>query len=584
MTQRRLLRLGVIGALMLSLVACSGLPTSGGVHAGLSPDETDTQTDVTILARGPSPGATPEEIVAGFIEAGVSPLNRWATARQFLSRDLAASWSPEEGVSIDRSGVSRTLISDTDDPEAKTVRVQATITPVASVDAAGSYTESTGGTAEAPYELERNEDGEWRIVSAPNGIILDEDYFRLVFDRYSLQYFDPSWEHLVPDPRWFPVRSTIAATITQAVVSGQPSAWLAGAVISAFPEEVSLAHTSVLVTEQIAEVALTSAALSLDPLVLARMRTQLERSLADTDVREVRFTVNGQELPTDLAETVSNRIDSNAIVLTDQAFGPFTGGDVVDLPGLSAPILQIEEPISAIEVSGDSLRAAVQLASGPVLWVADDAVQLLDDRAGLIAPVLDPRGFVWTVPQDAPLELLAWAPNAAEEPSEEAEAEADAEAETGGSALPVMATWTDATRISHLRIAPDGARIAATMTIGAQEWVGLAGIIRDAEGAPVELGPFELLSRLPGAGLGLVWLGEDAVAVLTVDGETPQVIERSIGGPATSSIVPTETVAIAGASAGVRLLDRFGVVSIKRGASWEKSVTDVRVLATQSGR
>ena len=564
----RLWRLTLVCVTALALAACSGLPTDSGVGRGLTLGEVPANPDVVLLLEGPRPGASPEEIVSGFIDAGTSPADDWSIARQFLAGPVVTTWRPEAAVSIDRSRITRELSIQSGGPDADTARVQVVITPVASVDGAGSYSESPGGTAEAPYELERNDEGEWRIVSAPDGIILDGDSFPLVFRRYSLQYFDPSFEHLVPDPRWFPRRSRIATTITQAVVSGTPSGWLAEAVRSAFPEDVELALLSVPVGEsdQVAEVALTAPAASLDALTLARMRTQLEKSLNGTGISQVRFTVDGRELAAELVEVVPNRIDANTIVLTAEAFGSPVGMDIVPVEGVSGPIVAMADQVRSIDVAGDSLAAAVQLHSGAVVRVEGDAVIELDDRAGLIAPILDTNGFVWTVPADRPAELVAWS--------------------ASGERFAIATDWSDAAAISHLRVAPDGARAAATVTIGGQEWVGLAGIIRDDDGAPLSLGTFEPLSRLPGPGLGLAWLGEDALGVLTREGETPQLIERVIGGPASVSIVPGETVAIAGANAiaGARLLSDTGVVSVKLGASWQEAVTDVLVLATQSGK
>ncbi len=571
MSPARPRQLAALTVLALALTACSGLPTSGPVNIGLPLGEVNTSVDVTFLPRGPAVDASPEQIVLGFIGAGSSPAGGWSIARQFfLSPELAGRWHPESGVSIDRSRVSRSVVSDAEGANATEARVEVTLTPVATVDAAGSYSESTGTSARAPYELKRNDEGQWRIVSAPDGIILDEDSFQRVFKRYSLQYFDQSWEHLVPDPRWFPRRNTIVTAITQAVVNGAPSDWLADAVRSAFPPEVELAHPAVPVggDDMVAEVALSSFALSLDALTLGRMRTQLERSLAGTGISQVRFMVDGRELPSQPVETVSNRIDSNTLVLTAEAFGPSTsvGAEITEIPGVSAPIVAVAGTVASIDLAGDSTSAAVQFESGVAAWVADGVIVERDDRAGLIAPVFDTNGYIWTVPGHLPQELLAWS--------------------LEGDPVPIASAWEEASAISHLRVAPDGARVAATVTIGGQEWVGLAGILRDAEGVPQALGPFEQLSRLPGPGLGLAWLGEDALGVLTRDGETMQLIERVIGGPAATSIVTGDTVAIAGANviSGARLLSSGGVVSVRRGTSWQVSMTGVLVLATQSGK
>ena len=564
----RMLRAAVIGVIALALAACSGLPTAGPVGVGLRVDDIDPGIEGTFLASGPALGADPAEIVTGFIDAGMSPVGNWAIARQFLSPELAASWRPEAAVTIDRSYLDRSISYEVESSE-RVATATLTLSPVASVDATGVYSEEApDARSGAPFELARDEDGEWRITSALDGIVLDQELFGLVFRKQSLQYFDPAWQHLVPDPRWFPRRETLVTNITQALIAGDPSEWLDGSVRSAFPLDVLLAVDAVPVgaDDHVAEVALTPSALTLDETTLGRMRIQLERSLSSTGVRSVRFTVDGNELVAERAEVVSNRIDSATYVLTDTGFGAVVGDEIAPLAGVSTAIGNITAPIAAIDVSGDTESAAVQLASGAVLRVSGGLVDSLDPRPGLVAPTMDAQSFTWTVPRGAPGELVAWSPD--------------------GVAHPIAAAWPEATAISQVRIAPDGVRIAAVVTVDGREWAALAGIVRDAAGVPTALGPVELINRLPGAAAGLAWLGDDTLGLLSGDGEAQLLLELTIGGPGSRSPVPSDTVAIAGANtvAGARLLSSAGVVSTKRGTSWQETVLDVRVLATQSGK
>lgn len=564
MNRMRSVRLAVLAAAAVLLSSCAGLPTDGAVNAGLDVGAVGGGSDVIFLPDGPSPGASPAEIVAGFLEAGTSPAGGWAIAQQFLSEDLAQTWRPDASVTVDRGSVPRVFDS-VEDESARSAAVEVTLTPVASVDPAGTYRESTGGTAEAPYELARNDEGEWRISSAPDGIVLDEESFAQVFRRYTLHFFDPGWEHLVPDPRWFPRRPTIATTIAQAVIDGAPSEWLAASVQSAFPADVTLAVTSVPVVEQSANVALSASAVDLDAMTLGRMRTQLERSLAGAGVTEVRFFVDGRDLAAEPVDIVSNRIDPATLVLTAEAFGPIVGDEVTDIPGVSETILGLSEPVTSIDLAGDGQSAVVGMASGTAA-VRGGRITELDPRPGLVAPSLDTNDYAWSVPAGFPQDLVAWSPD--------------------GDFHEIVGAWPGATRISHLRVSPDGVRVAAVVTAGGQEWVTLSGIIRDGNAVPVELGPVEQLRRLPGAARGLAWLGEDTLGVLTRDGDTPQLLEVVIGGPDSASVVPADVVGLAGANtvAGARLLSDAGAVLIKRGTTWQESFSGIRVLGTQSGK
>ncbi|QTV79415.1 hypothetical protein [Microbacterium sp. NIBRBAC000506063] len=156
MRLRRALRAAVIGVLALAVTACAGLPTNGSINAGLEVG-IDTSLDLTFVPDGPTPGASPEDIVDGFLEAGTSPAGEWAIARQFLAPELAETWHPEAAVTIDR-WVTRSVTSEIQ-PSDEEAAVQVSLTPVASVDAAGAYTESSGRSSETPFELARNDEG-----------------------------------------------------------------------------------------------------------------------------------------------------------------------------------------------------------------------------------------------------------------------------------------------------------------------------------------------------------------------------------------------------------------------------------------
>ena len=51
--------------------------------------------------------------------------------------------------------------------------------------------------------------------------MLDRDVFPSVFHDYSVMYFDPTWEYLVPDVRWFPTANA-ASRVADALVNEPP--------------------------------------------------------------------------------------------------------------------------------------------------------------------------------------------------------------------------------------------------------------------------------------------------------------------------------------------------------------------------
>lgn len=564
----RMLRGLALVAAALLLPACSGLPTSGDVAVGLVLGESAQDVDFLPVASGPIQGAGPQEIVEGFLEAGITTSENWATAREFLAPALQRSWRPAAGVSIDVGTETRVLSSSVaadavEDAESADVQVRLDL--VAIVDEVGAYAEAPGASP-TMFALERMDDGEWRITQAPDGIVIDQPRFANVFEGYPLQYFDGGWSRLVPDVRWFPRRQSPATTVTQALIDGSPSPWLDPAVQTAFPADVQLAQDAVLITDQVAEVALTRPAVGLDQLTLSRMRTQLQETLkaAGVAVSQVRFAVDGRTLDAGVVELVSPPADVGTIVVQDGTFGRIVGDEVTEIPGITPGIAAIEQPIVSVDVAVDDSQAAVQLADGHVYLVGDGSFDELDSRPGLIEPSLDPFGYTWTVPAGAPGALQARGSDVVEHD--------------------VANAWPNASSISELRVSSDGARVAAVVTVGQQRWVVVAAVVRDAAGIPLELGDMKQITLIPAAAAGLAWLGTERLAVL-MDPVGPQVLTQLVGGPGATEAAPEDAVSIAGARTvgGLRVVGIGGQLFAHAGSTWREIATGITVLATRAG-
>lgn len=571
MTDRRTTRMlrGIaLAVAALLLPACAGLPTSGDVSVGLVLGESTQDVDFLPVASGPIQGAGPEEIVEGFLEAGITTSDNWATAREFLAPSLQRSWRPAAGVSIDVGTPTRVLTSSVPADaveDAESADVQVLLDLVAVVDEAGAYAEAPGASPTL-FTVERRDDGEWRITQAPDGIVIDQPRFSNVFEGYPLQYFDSAWSRLVPDVRWFPRRQSPATTVTQALIDGSPSPWLDPAVQSAFPADVQLAQDAVLITDQVAEVSLTRAAIGLDQVTLSRMRTQLQETLsaAGVSVTRVRFAVDGRTLDAGVVELADAPADVGSIVLQNGAFGRIVGDEVTEIPAITPGILALDQRILSVDVATDDSQAAVRLADGHVYLVADDDLIELDSRPGLIGPSLDPYGYTWTVPAADPGSLQV----------------------TGNDGAPhgVADAWPNASSISELRVSSDGARVAAAVTVGQQRWMVVAAVIRDDAGIPVELGDMKQLTLISAPATGLAWLGTDRLAVL-IDAGGPQVLTQMVGGPGAAEAAPEGAVSIAGARAvgGLRVAGSDGRLFAHAGSTWREIAKDISVLATRAG-
>ena len=555
--RRRGILAAIVAVAALVLSACAGLPVSGPVNPGLSAGTDAGSPEFLFRPDEPQPGATPEQIVEGFIRAGSGPgpAANWEVARMFLAPSIRETWKPEASVTIDLPD-DRQPVSPTEGA------VELSLVTVATVDSTGAY-QPDAGVTQLSFRLAQQDDGEWRITEAPDGVVIDRDVFANVFHRYSLMYFDPTWQFLVPDVRWFP--TTNAATrIAGALVNGSPSGWLAASVVNSFPESVTLARPSVPLESGIAQVTLSAEALLVESTTLDRMQTQLAASLATAGASGAQMSVASTPLTAEPVSTRSTRVTGPPLVQTEDGFGFLAGDELTPIPGLSET-MELVAP-AAIQVSPDRDFAAVRLVDGGIARVPADApVAVIDSRDGLIDPGADPFGFIWSVPRGQPSSIIAFS--------------------VAGQQFPVADAWPGASEVIAMAVSRDGTRVAAILVNGGRSEVWIAGIVRGTEAVPVRLGEAVPLGPLAGSGSGLAWLDDTTVGVLSTESGGPLFTEQLVGGPATAIDAPQGAASVAGATsiATVRLRTDDGSLFVKRGANWQRTTSGILILATQQG-
>jgi hypothetical protein len=557
-TARRGVLAAVLALCALVLSACGGFPTSGpvvyGNETGVAGDESQ---NFAFLPNLPQPGASPAEIVEGFINAGTGPGTdaAWAVAREFLAPEFRGQWNPRASVTVD-------IAADRIYTESDEGSVDFSYDAVATVDDRGAYERAELAERNFAFQLEQQPDGEWRITEAPDGVVVDRDRFPQVFHRYSVMYFDPTWQYLVPDIRWFPPGNA-ASSISRALVNEPASEWLAASVVTAFPEGVAF---SVVVTEGgVARVELSEDAASAGRETLDRMLTQLESSLAGAGVLDVEMTTATTPLTAEPVVTRSTRVAAAPLVRTENAFGFLAGDEIDPIPGLTEAVL--ETAPQAVQVAADRDVAAARLGTGEVVRLHAEAaeVEYLDNRAGLTDPTIDPAGNVWTVPRDQPAAVRVYT--------------------RSGDVVDITDAWPNATAIGAMALSRDGTRLAATVTASGRTMLWAAGVIRDADGLPVALSAPVTLAIVGAPATGVTWIDDTTVGLLaTGDGEAT-VLEQTVGGPSTSTSAPADSASIAGGNglSSVRLRTADGTMFVKRGVTWQPTATGVLVLATQQG-
>lgn len=557
MRSRRLLAASVaLACIVLAVTGCAAIPTSGTVQAG-DPPPADPPVDFDILVPSPGVDATREEILDGFILAAQSPRNNYRVAREYLTETFANEWQADAGATID-------VLADREIQAIDETTVRVDATPAAILKDNGQYEDPDSRTPiPLDYQFEQV-DGQWRISSAPPGLLIDELSFTSVFRDYTLYFFDPTYRYLVPDVRWYAGRDSAQTSIVRSLLAG-PAEWLAPGVVSAFPEGVQLEPAAVPVAARVASVSLAGAAFD-DVRTVQRMEAQLRASLLGVrNIEEVELTLNGVDPnapPLTNEPEQEFRVDPRSVVFDGETFGYLatSGESIQPIAGLSDQIVALAPTGAALGPAGES--AAVRTAGGVSILRAEESPLLLDPRASLVTPAIDGEEVVWSVPSDAPDQLVWFAPD--------------------GTSAQVSVPWSG-TSIAAIEVSRDSTRMVALLADGASTHFVAASIQRDADGHPVALGSVPLrLGDVSGTPLDVAWLDADTVASLTglPDGTT-RIVSQELGGFARQSAGPAGGILIDGGNSDLRALTSTGELNVRSGVGWQVRASGIRFIAAQ---
>ncbi|MGV8970196.1 MAG: LpqB family beta-propeller domain-containing protein [Microbacteriaceae bacterium] len=541
--------------LTLVLAACGGLPTAGSVNSGSQIND-NVQLDIGFAPQGPVPGAAPVEIMQDFILAATNPQSDYAVARQFLASTFSAEWNPDEVVLIRSGNPSTTIVSET--------AIDYSFPTKASVGSNGRYLEAVDAeTARQSFTFVQ-EQGEWRIASAPPGIVLSTDSFGKVFTQRALYFFDPTYQYLVPDVRWFPNRPGVNVRVAASLLEG-PASWLGqGVLISEFPEGTTLGDELVTIESGIGSVDLSQEARDTSGIQRERMRQQLSASLGS--VASVVMSINGAPLPvadsTTSAAVTNPTVEPLLLVGRDGQFGFVANDEIAPIDGLSVAVTK-SEPLGATLSRGKSAAAVLGARGVFVVRSGSEAPTLLDSRAGLIAPSIDGSGFIWSAPAARATALVTF--------------------DLDGGIHPVSTGLADDARLVSVDVSRDGTRILLYLSTPSGPQLVVAGVIRQ-DFVPVSLGELVFLPVGQGVPVDAAWVDDHTIATLSDLNGSTEVKAFVVGGPQSELGTLEGGRTITGGNGGVdgvRVLDDDGNVLRSRGAGWQETGITAEFVATQ---
>lgn len=443
------------------LAGCVSVPTQGPVEkAGGEPPQCSECVDIDVAP--PSDGDEPKQVVDGYLRAMSNYQPNYGVARQYLSRESADTWVPEEGTSV-YLGLTTTF--------GDKVVLEGRLTGI--LDSNRSYT-ARDEQLRVDFGLVQ-EDGQWRISSPPQGLLVAQYSFNRFYQPFNV-FFIGNGQSLVPDPIYLPPRVNEATVLVQRLLTGA-SSWLKPAVTSAIPPNTTLG-VSVTVRGGVADVSLSETILPLDDVQRRLMTAQVIHTLRQVDgVAKVLFTVGQQPYrvpdsdPDDFTVAVagfpseSDPVPSNAAevyygVTKDGVQIIDTKSETISVGPAAGPLGTGKYQIDHLAVSITNTTLAAVTDGGTVLRESsgDKVVTVLDGVTKLIRPQFSRYDELFVIGNQGRRQRL-WV------------FDGDRRIMVGGSVM-------DAGTIKAFKISPDGVRIALIRTRDGRTELGIARINR----------------------------------------------------------------------------------------------------------
>lgn len=551
---RRLLRgwpVPVCAALLLT--GCASMPSGGEVRKVGDGQRADADSQVRVFGILPHPGESASEIVSGFMEATTGSEANFATAKKYLTNDLATHWNPFTKITVLSGDAHSKEDAGTNRKEGyATVSLSGTKTAV--VDKKHAYRPAQG-TFDTSFHLVRQH-GEWRIDGLQDGLVLSEPDFQRIFHSANMYYFaglgsdrqrnGGTQKTLVADPVYLrnqtnPLVSTVSALL------GGPTNWLTPVVTSSAPAGARLSekgpdHGVSIDDSQHLKVRLDARANQFGgqrcdafaAQLFATVQAQASGKLASVEVQRENGSV-ACTLPSSQAQAYG---PENLVGSTRRQYyiGSTShqllamGEDSARGTPVSGPFGASKANLQSVAVRRDELMAAGVRAGGRELVVGS----LIEDRPfgdpvltstahdakdGLSAPSWDGFGDLWVADRNPAAPRLVMLRNGSGEPST------------------VKVTGLNG-RIDSLRVASDGIRIALVVEQGGVKTLQLGLIGR---GGTVERPEFSVtdLRTLtpPGEGVTSVsWAGASRLVMLSEPGGVQQIQYVSTDGSAAPAL------------------------------------------------
>ncbi len=467
-SRRALLRAGCLATTTLALTSCASLPFSGNANHYADSRSSGLAAEGEITPAGPADGASPEEIIRGFLRAGIGANDDYLVARQYLTAQKAQSWRPDTQALVYADSL---LIQQGQEQSKYKVEVPVG-TQVNSLGLATSFARTNSMDLEFTLE---EVNGQWRISELPDGVVLEQSEFEQSFSAFSLYFYDQTFTYAVPDIRWFADRASVATSLVRVLIAG-PAPYLQGAVRSAISDNSSLTRNSVPIENNNAQVSLSGTGISNDmsQLDIERIHTQLKQTLTRiSGIENISLELGQQQaMVGQLEKYIEPQLD------------PVVAKNVVGIDGneltVRSELLNDESKNSVFSSTHGSMTnlamsynrqsfAFLDPQRSQLTVVRGGQSRLAFEGQGLTSPSYDQFQWLWSATEEGKIRAVSVANSSSIQP------------------IDISASWLEGAKVLSLKVARDGARVAIVAESDGNSYLWVSGVNRNSENRPQSL-------------------------------------------------------------------------------------------------
>lgn len=550
--------LAVLACLAAAITAgCATVPTSGPPRPiRESPNElTQGQDFPQLIPAPPGKDWTAKQIVSGFLVASASFAD--AIAREYLA-PTAQHWKRGWAVTVvNQPSFTRFKIPPhvTGEPANKSVTLRVSGQELATLTASGQYQiPHASAKQEITFKLEKV-NNQWRIKNPPSRLLLSRSDFLRVYQPRNLYFFAADGKTLVPDPVFVPLQATTTVLATGLVraLEQRPLDYLQGVTQTGLPRGTKLIG-QVRIGGSGAIVNLGGTIARASPRVLAKVAAQLVWTLTSPSygrpaIRSVRMQING-------VLTHPRRSASGVALLSGYQ-------SMVPRPKAPAGLYFVSADGTVQMLSASGVAAKPEAARGQagtgLVPMGAIAVSPPDER--FIAGISPDRKVVHVGPLDKGGTLESWRPGG-KSLSLSWDRHGDLWVVTthgvwlrppgGKPPIAVDVGLHGGDRVTALRIAPDGVRVAIIVRSHGVSQVQIGAVIRGSSTASIgQLVPIGSDITDPAA---LSWYDPDNLIVLASPGTDGATLYRApVNGGLSTPIAPEQRI-VSVATAGTQIV------------------------------